>query len=75
MKIRKEDTRQENQNQIVEWTGNTYRNFNDYVAFREGDGIFMMGIKLLLRFAGIAFMIILSPFVIVGMLIAFLAVL
>jgi len=59
---------------MMEWTGKSYRSFQDYVAFREGDPTWMLGYKLFLRFVGIVFMIILSPFLIIGLTIAFAAV-
>lgn len=61
--------------QLSEITQKKYRAFNDYVAFREGDPLWMLGYKLVLRFMGIIFMILISPFVILGLVIAFLAVL
>lgn len=60
--------------QLGDITQKKYRAFKDYVAFRDDDPLWMMGYKLALRFLGILFMIILSPFVIIGLTIAFLAV-
>lgn len=60
--------------QVSEFTQKKYRDFKDYVAFREDDPLWMLGYKLVLRFMGIVFMIILSPFLIIGLTIAFLAV-
>jgi hypothetical protein len=59
---------------MMDWTGSKYRRFMDYVAFRDDDPTWMLGYKLVLRFLGILFMIILSPFLILGLLIAFIAV-
>lgn len=55
------------------WTGKKYRKFMDYVAFRDDDPTWMLGYKLALRFLGILFMIILSPFLILGLFLAFIA--
>ncbi|MCB0632660.1 MAG: hypothetical protein R2824_09180 [Saprospiraceae bacterium] len=59
---------------MMDWTGKEYRRFMDYVAFRDDDPTWMLGYKLILRFLGILFMIILSPFLILGLIIAFIAV-
>lgn len=59
---------------MMDWTGSKYRSFKDYVAFRDDDPTWMLAYKLVLRFLGILFMIILSPFLILGLLIAFMAV-
>lgn len=61
--------------QITDFTRKKYRSFQDYVAFRDDDPIWMLGYKLVLRFLGILLMIILSPFLIIGLTIAILAVL
>ena len=53
----------------------SYRQFSDYVAFREGDPLWMLGYKILLQLIGFVIMLILSPFLIIGLLIAIAAVL
>lgn len=78
MKIRKEELRADeafSRQDMTEWTANRYRSFNDWVAFRQGDPVWLLAGKLLMRFVGIAIMIILSPFLIIGLLVAFAAVL
>lgn len=77
MKIRPEEKSQKDANmagQMLDWTGQKYRNFNDYVAFREYDSLPVMAFKIILRFFGILIMLLLSPFLIIGLLIAFAAV-
>lgn len=59
---------------VMDWTSQRYRGFMDYVAFRDDDPTWMLTYKLILRFLGVLFMIILSPFLILGLAIAFLAV-
>jgi len=53
----------------------TYNAFDKFVAIREGDSTLMMAFKLLLRLIGIFIMILLSPFLLIGLAIAFAAVL
>ena len=53
----------------------TYNAFDNFVAIREDDSILAMAGKLLLRLFGIFFMILLSPFLLIGLAIAFAAVL
>lgn len=59
---------------MMDWTGQKYRSFMDYIAFRDDDPTWMLGYKLVLRVLGILFMIILSPFLLLGLAIAFMAV-
>lgn len=51
-----------------------YRRFEDYVRFTDNDPLWMLAYKIALRFLGIAVMIVLSPFLLIGLTIAFLAV-
>ena len=53
----------------------TYNLFDNFVTIREDDSILAMACKLLLRLFGIFFMILLSPFLLIGLAIAFAAVL
>ncbi|MCB0610165.1 MAG: hypothetical protein KDD12_20755 [Lewinella sp.] len=59
---------------MLDWTGRLYQSFLRYVELRDDDPIWMMGYKLTFRFVGIVFMLILSPFVVLGLLFAFAAV-
>jgi hypothetical protein len=58
---------------MMDWTGKKYRNFMDYVAFRDDDPTWMLAYKLVLRLFGILFIIILSPFLLLGLALAFMA--
>lgn len=53
----------------------TYNAFDNFVTIREDDSTLVMAGKLLLRFIGIFIMILLSPFLVIGLFIAFAAVL
>ena len=74
MKIRLEDLNNDKDHaakKMIDGIGKQYRSFNDYVAFRDNDNMGMLIFKLSMRFVGFIFMLILSPFLIVGLLIAF----
>ena len=60
---------------LMEKSRGAYRRFEDYVRFTDDDPLWMLTYKLALRFLGIIVMIILSPFLVIGLTIAFLAVL
>lgn len=60
--------------QMMDWTGSKYRKFMDYVAFRDDDPTWMLGYKLFIRLIGVLIMIALSPFLILGLTLAFIAV-
>lgn len=59
----------------LEEASQAYNAFNRFVAFRDDDSTLVMAGKLLLRFLGIFIMILLSPFLLIGLAIAFAAVL
>lgn len=50
-----------------------YGQFEELVAFKEDDSTLMLIGKVLLRLLGILVLIILSPFLLVGLLLAFMA--
>lgn len=78
MKIRssKDDPQAPNSvDQFLGYTQKSYRTFQDYVQFREGDPLWMLSYKLLLQFLGFILMLLLSPFLIIGLIIAIAAVL
>ena len=60
---------------FVGYTSKSYRQFSDYVSFREDDPLWMLSYKILLQFIGFVIMLLLSPFLIIGLLIAIAAVL
>jgi hypothetical protein len=59
---------------IVRETREQYEAFNRFVSVQKGDGWLIATGKILLRIVGIAFMIALSPFVLIGLFLAFVAV-
>ncbi|MCB0635112.1 MAG: hypothetical protein KDC54_00760 [Lewinella sp.] len=75
MSIHPEEPQEQNAaGKMLDATRNSYRGFQDLVRFRDDDPLWVLGYKLVLRFFGILFMIILSPFLVIGLTIAFLAV-
>ena len=52
-----------------------YESFDSFVAVREEDSTLVIAGKLILCFMGIVIMIVLSPFLLIGLAIAFAAVL
>ena len=76
MRIREEEPSGENMvDQMLGATRTSYRRFSDYVAFRKDDPIWMLLYKLFFRLIGFGFFLLISPFVLLGFLIAILAVL
>ena len=61
--------------QFLGYTQKSYRSFQDYVQFRENDPLWMLTYKVFLQLVGFVFMLLLSPFLIIGLLIAIAAVL
>lgn len=64
----------EQDHDLLENSRKAYRRFEDYVRFTDDDPLWMLTYKIALRFLGIAVMIVLSPFLLIGLTIAFLAV-
>ena len=62
------------QKKLIEDAKGFYQEFERIVAVREGDGILMISAKMALRVFGILAMIVLSPFLIIGLTLAFIAV-
>ncbi|MBR9921538.1 MAG: hypothetical protein GYB31_11930 [Bacteroidetes bacterium] len=76
MRIREDEDQGETMaDKMLEATKSSYRQFSDYVAFRDDDPIWMMTYKIFIRLIGILFFILISPFVIIGFIIAIMAVL
>ena len=77
MKIRMNDN-ESNQaylhDKMIDGASQTYRSFRDYVTIQQDDSMGVMLFKLSLNLLGLLFMIILSPFFIIGLTIAFAAV-
>lgn len=77
MKVRadkKEDT-PKTHNKLIDWTGKNYQSFRGYVKVSEGDSPAIIIAKGIGSIFGILVMILLSPFLILGLIIAFAAVL
>ena len=73
MKIKASKDRQDDPttvDKMMDLTQGSYRSFMDYVAFRDDDPIWMMTYKLFIRFVGIVFFILISPFVLIGFFVA-----
>lgn len=78
MKVRLEELtekRKEPAGKMMDWTSRLYRSFENYVKLNDDDPIWMMVYKLGFRFVGILFMLLLSPFILLGFGIAIAAVL
>ena len=78
MKIRstKDDPNPPNSvDQFLGYTQKSYRTFQDYVAFREDDPLWMLSYKVFLQLVGFVIMLLLSPFLLIGLIIAVAAVL
>ncbi len=78
MKIRSSKQSKEAPNtldQFVGYTSKSYRSFKDYVAFREDDPLWMLSYKVFLQLLGFFLMLLLSPFLLIGLTIAIAAVL
>ncbi len=59
---------------IGDFTKQKYRTISDYIEFRDDDPFWMLTYKLMLRFLIIILLILLSPILILGLFIAFIAV-
>jgi hypothetical protein len=76
MRIREEEPSEENLvNQMLGATRSGYRRFSDYVAFRPDDPLWMVLYKIFFRLVGFGFFLLISPFILLGLIIALLAVL
>ena len=52
---------------------NFYKSFDEALKFREGDSLATKSLKLVARVFGITFFILISPFVMFGLFVAFIA--
>lgn len=75
MKIKLEDIETKAPNKILGAAGSIHGTFSRWSAITDGDSTMMIAMKVLIKFAGVAVMIVLSPFLLIGLTIAFLAVL
>lgn len=76
MKIRPDEikTTSNDPSKLLDWTGKNYKSFRDYVQIREEDSKLMVIFKGMLSIFGIIVMVLLSPFLLLGLIIAFAAV-
>ena len=77
MKIRMNEDQSEQSylhDKMLDGASQTYRSFRDYVTIQQDDSTGVMLFKLSLNLLGLVFMILLSPFFIIGLTIAFAAV-
>lgn len=77
MKVRMNDNESDQtylHDKMLDGASQTYRSFRDYVTIQQDDSMGLMLFKLSLNLLGLLFMIILSPFFIIGLSIAFAAV-
>ena len=51
----------------------TYESVDNFLSIREDDGVPLMLFKILLRILGIILLILMSPFILLGLFVAFLA--
>jgi hypothetical protein len=74
MRIRstRHTTEDQNENSVVNYTKTTYRQYADYVAFRDDDPVWMLVYKIMLRLLGLVFALFISPFALLGLIAAFL---
>ncbi len=77
MKVRadKKEDRPNTHNKLIDWTGKNYQSFREYVKVSEEDSRYTIIAKGIASIFGILVMILLSPFLILGLIIAFAAVL
>ncbi len=77
MKVRadKKEDPAKTHNKLIDWTGKNYSSFREYVKVSEKDSPATIIFKGIASIFGILVMIFLSPFLIVGLIIAFAAVL
>jgi hypothetical protein len=62
-------------NKIISSAQDTYSSFDKYVSINEGDSTLVIIGKIMLRLLGVLVLILLSPFLLIGLFIAFIAVL
>ncbi len=60
-------------NAFYDWLLRVYERFNVFSAFKEDDNILMLGVKVIVRIIGFLFLLLISPFVLVGLMLAFFA--
>ena len=77
MKIRPDETSTQKKptDKVLDWTGKNYQSFRTYVQINENDSKLQVIFKGILSIFGLLVMLLLSPFLLLGLIIAFAAVL
>ncbi|NUM80106.1 hypothetical protein HUU42_04815 [bacterium] len=75
MKIKLEELESKSGNKVLGAAANIYGAFDRWAEAKEGDSTLALAMKLVIKFTGVLVMILLSPFLVIGLTIAFLAVL
>lgn len=77
MKIRPDETstHKKHTDKVLDWTGKNYQSFRTYVQVNENDSKLQVIFKGILSIFGLLVMLLLSPFLLLGLIIAFAAVL
>lgn len=76
MKIRPDEkSNEKNQtDKLLDWTGKNYQSFRSYVQVNRDDSTLQVVFKGILSIFGLLIMLLLSPFLVLGLIIAFAAV-
>ena len=77
MKIRPDETSTQKKptDKVLDWTGKNYQSFRTYVQINENDSKLQVIFKGILSIFGLLVMLLLSPFLLLGLIVAFAAVL
>jgi len=73
MKIKLDELESKPGSQIKGAAANIYGAFDRWSEAKEGDSALTLAMKLGIKFAGVMIMILLSPFLVIGLTMAFLA--
>ena len=60
-------------NAFYDWLIRVYERFNVFSEFKENDGVFLTGGKIVVRIIGFFILLLLSPFILFGLMLAFFA--
>mgnify|MGYP001481134420 CR=1 FL=1 len=74
MKIKLEELEEKPGKRVMGAAENVFSAFERWSAAKEGDSTLTLAMKLMIKFTGVLVMIILSPFLVIGLTIAFIAV-
>lgn len=74
MKIKLDELEPKPGSRVMGVAASIYGVFDRWSAAKEGDSTLKLAMKLVIKFTGVAVMILLSPFLVIGLTIAFIAV-